>query len=123
MPVSPNPTTAAINRIRPVSVGKEDGTADVRLKTEKRMMEDVVRSFEALGIKALSLNDAHAKADDALQTELTDESLHIHKAFISAFQKGYPVYREALGTVIKVNRDEFVKVCRGRRSKLFRRIN
>ena len=52
LPVSPNPTTAAINRIRPVSVGKEDGTADVRLKTEMRMMEDVVRSFEALGIKA-----------------------------------------------------------------------
>ena len=49
------------------------------------------------------------KADDALQTELTDESLHIHKAFITAFQKGYPVYREALGTVIKVERDEFVK--------------
>ena len=109
LPVSPNPTTAAINRIRPVSVGKEDGTADVRLKTEMRMMEDVVRSFEALGIKALSLNDAHGKADAALQTELTDESLHIHKAFISAFQKGYPVYREALGTVIKVDRDEFVK--------------
>ena len=42
-------------------------------------------------------------------TELTDESLHIHKAFISAFQKGYPVYRDALGTVIKVERDEFVK--------------
>ena len=52
LPVSPNPTTAAINRIRPVSAGKEDGTADVLLKTEERMTEDVVRSFEALGVDA-----------------------------------------------------------------------
>ena len=34
LPVSPNPTTATINRIRPVSQGKKDGTADVLLKTD-----------------------------------------------------------------------------------------
>ena len=56
LPVSPNPTTAAINRIRPVSVGKEDKTADILLKTEDRMTEDVFRSFEALGIVATSLD-------------------------------------------------------------------
>ena len=50
LPVSPNPTTAAINRIRPISAGKEDNTADVLLKTEERMLEDVSRSFEALGL-------------------------------------------------------------------------
>ena len=42
LPVSPNPTTAAINRIRPISVGKEDKTADILLKTEDRMTEDVI---------------------------------------------------------------------------------
>ena len=109
LPVSPNPTTAAINRIRPVSAGKEDCTADVLLKTEDRMTEDVLRSFEALGVKVTSLDEAFQKADDALHTELEDEHLHIHKAFISAFQKGYPVYRDALGTIIKAERDEFVK--------------
>ena len=109
MPVSPNPTTAAINRIRPVSVGKEDKTADILLKTEERMTEDVFRSFEALGVDATSLNEAFQKADDALHAELTDESLHIHKAFIAAFKKGYPLYREALGTIINVEREEFVK--------------
>ena len=35
LPVSPNPTTAAINRIRPVSVGKEDGTADVLFENRR----------------------------------------------------------------------------------------
>lgn len=109
LPVSPNPTTAAINRIRPISVGKEDKTADILLKTEDRMTEDIFRSFEALGVVVSSLTDAFQKADDALNTELTDESLHIHKAFIAAFKRGYPLYREVLGTIIKVEQEEFVK--------------
>ncbi|WP_203246500.1 dynamin family protein [Sporosarcina beigongshangi] len=109
LPVSPNPTTAAINRIRPVSAGKEDGTADVLLKTEERMLEDVSRSFEALGVDVSELNEAYQKVDEALHTELQDENLHIHKAFVSAFQKGYPIYKNELGAIIKAERDEFVK--------------
>ncbi len=109
LPVSPNPTTAAINRIRPVSPGVEDKTADILLKTEERMTEDVLRSFEVLGVVVSSLEEAFKKADDALNAELTDENLHIHKAFITAFKKGYSVYRQALGTVINVKREEFVK--------------
>ncbi|MEK5070606.1 dynamin family protein [Sporosarcina sp. FSL K6-1508] len=109
LPVSPNPTTAAINRIRPVSTDKENRTADILLKTEERMTEDVLRSFDVLGVAATSLVEAFNKADDALNTELTDENLHIHKAFIAAFKKGYPIYSEVLGTIIKVEQEEFVK--------------
>ena len=109
LPVSPNPTTATINRIRPVSEGKEDGTADVILKTEDRMAEDVIRSFEALGVEVASLDEAFEKVDDALNAPLVDEKLQIHKAFITAFKQGYPIYRDALGTVLKTEREEFVK--------------
>ena len=109
LPVSPNPTTATINRIRPISPGKKDRTADIILKTQDRMMEDVLRSFEALGIFADTLEDAYQKVDGALNLELTDESYHIHKAFITAFKKGFPIYKESLGTVINVGREEFIK--------------
>ncbi|QUW22150.1 dynamin family protein [Sporosarcina sp. Marseille-Q4063] len=109
LPVSPNPTTATINRICPVGPGKEDGTADVILKTLNRMTEDVLRSFDALGIPVETLDDAFAKTDNALNTKLTDDKLHIHKAFIEAFKQGYLTYRGQLGTVLKVGRDEFVK--------------
>ena len=109
LPVSPNPTTATINRIRPVSQGKVNRTADVLLKTEERMTEDIIRSFEALGVRAISLNDAFEKADEALNAKLIDEGLHIHKAFITAFKQGYQTYCDALGTVINVEREEFVK--------------
>lgn len=109
LPVSPNPTTATINRICPVGPGKDDETADVILKTMDRMTEDVKRSFDALGISVETLDDAFVKTDEALNTKLTDDKLHIHKAFIEAFKQGYQTYRDDLGTVLKVQRDEFVK--------------
>ncbi|CAM3053382.1 dynamin family protein [Filibacter tadaridae] len=109
LPVSPNPTTAAINKIRPVSDDKEDGTADVMLKTVERMTEDVVRSFDILGVTVASLEEAFSKVDVALNLERVDENVHSHKAFITAFKKGYPVYKDVLGTIVKAERTEFVK--------------
>ncbi|KXH81971.1 dynamin family protein [Sporosarcina sp. HYO08] len=109
LPVSPNPTTAAINRIRPITKTKRNNTADVHLKSKETMTEDVIRSFDALGMPVSTLEVAFDKAQEAVQLELDDESLHIHKSFIDAFQKGYPVYKEALGTILNVERDEFVK--------------
>ncbi|MFD1203932.1 dynamin family protein [Sporosarcina contaminans] len=107
LPVSPNPTTAAINRIRPVAEGKEDRTADVHLKNEQQMTEDVALSFEALGEQISSLDEAYRLAEEVVQKELVDESLHIHKSFIRAFHKGYSTYSESLGQTMNVNQDEF----------------
>lgn len=109
LPVSPNPTTATINRIRPVTDEHKDDTADVLLKTDDRMTEDIVRSFEAIGIVVTSLEEAFDKVNEALTTKLVDEKLHIHKAFIAAFENGYADYRDQLGTTITAERDEFVK--------------
>ena len=61
LPVSPNPTTAAINRIRPVAAGKEDRTADVHLKSVRQMTEDVAFSFEALGVSVSTLDEAFSR--------------------------------------------------------------
>ncbi|AXH98912.1 GTPase [Sporosarcina sp. PTS2304] len=109
LPVSPNPTTAAINRIRPVSDVHVHNTADIHLKDEATMTEDVGLSFEALGIRITSLEEAYAKTDEALKQPLEDENLHIHKSFIQAFKTGYPLYTPALGTTLTVEREEFTK--------------
>lgn len=109
LPVSPNPTTATINRIRPVEEGKAHDTADVILKTEARMTEDVLRSFEALQISVTSLEEAHEKVQKAIDVTLVDERLQIHKAFIAAFGRGYDQYQKQLGNTIHVPREEFVR--------------
>lgn len=109
LPVSPNPTTATINRIRPIEEGKGHDTADVLLKTVDRMTEDIRRSFEALGIDVTSLADAYEKVDIAMNQTLTDEKQQMHKAFISAFSSGYEAYAKQLGTIIHVERADFVR--------------
>lgn len=109
LPVSPNPTTAAINRIRPVQPTKQHDTADVHLKTVERLTEDVARSFEALGFPIHNLETAVEKGNEVLATPLEDEGLHVHKSFIAAFLKGYPTYQAELGNVLTVGREEFVK--------------
>ncbi|KQY87824.1 hypothetical protein ASD24_08325 [Paenibacillus sp. Root52] len=70
LPVSPHPTTAAINRIMAPSGGAEHGTARVRMKTRNAFQEDLAYSFRLLGlgepeadwqkrVKSLSPQDIH----------------------------------------------------------------
>ncbi len=109
LPVSPNPTTAAINKIRPVSPEHPHETADVVLKTVEQMTEDIISSYGEIGVTVTSLEDAFNKAQQALDVELVDERLHVHKSFVRAFREGYPLFKDKLGTVVRANYEEFEK--------------
>lgn len=109
LPVSPNPTTAAINKIRPVSPEHPHETADVVLKTVEQMTEDIISSYGEIGVTVTSLEDAFNKAQQALDVELIDERLHVHKSFVRAFREGYPLFKDKLGTVVRANYEEFEK--------------
>lgn len=109
LPVSPNPTTAAINKIRPVSSEHPHETADVHLKTVQQLQEDIIASFGAIGLRVSSLEDAYHKTEEALAKKLENERLHVHKSFIRAFKEGYPIFKEQLGNTIRTNRVEFEK--------------
>lgn len=105
LPVSPNPTTATINRIRPVTKDHPHETADVRLKTVAQMTEDVRNSFKVLGVEVHTLEEAFAKAGTLSQEGSSEQQ--VHKSFIDAFQKGYPEFKEHLGETLRTNREEF----------------
>ncbi|TWT01021.1 dynamin family protein [Planomicrobium sp. CPCC 101079] len=105
LPVSPNPTTATINRIRPVSQNQPHETADVRLKTAAQLTEDVRNSFQALGISIATLDEAYKKAASMPAIEAAEQQ--VHKSFIAAFEKGYPTFQNKLGETIRANREEF----------------
>ena len=107
LPVSPNPTTAAINKIRPVTPEHPHETADVQLKTEEQLLEDIKSSYEAIGLSISSLDEALKRAEEGLQVQLKDERLNVHKSFIRAYSQGYPIYKSQLGQTIRVDRDEF----------------
>lgn len=105
LPVSPNPTTATINRIRPVSQKNPHETADVRLKTVQQMTEDVRNSFGVFGVKIQNLDDAYRKADKLPEAGGTEQQ--VHKSFIDAFRSGYSDFKERLGETIRTDREQF----------------
>lgn len=109
LPVSPNPTTAAINKIRPVSEDCPHETADVQLKTEAQLLEDIQGSYEAIGLHVSSLEEAFNRADEGIAVELSDERLNVHKSFIRAYKEGYNNFKDKLGTIVRANREEFEK--------------
>ena len=109
LPVSPNPTTAAINKIRPVTDEHPHETADVHLKTEAQLLEDIQGSYEAIGLTVSSLKEAFDRAQEGLAVKLTDERLNVHKSFIRAYSEGYESFISKLGTTIRANRHDFEK--------------
>lgn len=107
LPVSPNPTTAAINKIRPATPEHPHETADVVLKTQEQMLEDIRHSYEVIGLHVSSLEEAYEKVAEGLAVPLADERLNVHKSFIRAYEIGYPAYKNHLGETLRVNREEF----------------
>ncbi|WP_342578531.1 dynamin family protein [Psychrobacillus sp. FSL K6-2843] len=104
LPVSPNPTTAAINKIHPISKEHLHNTADVTLKSKEQLLDDVKFAFLQLGKNVISLEDAYEKAPSALSESAAEE---VHKSFVNAFYKGYPDVRNHLGEILNVDDQEF----------------
>lgn len=107
LPVSPNPTTAAITKIRPVTDQHLHETADVKLKTADQLFHDVQLSFKKVGLDVSSLEQAYDRATDVAKANFQEAGQHVHKAFIQAFFEGYPTYKNRFGSTLRVNRSEF----------------
>ncbi|MBO6244839.1 MAG: dynamin family protein, partial [Anaerovibrio sp.] len=58
LPVSPNPTTAAINMILPIDEDHPHGTVDIKLKSEKMLLDDLRRAFKPFNMSPASLKEA-----------------------------------------------------------------
>ncbi|MEG6586788.1 dynamin family protein [Dendrosporobacter sp. 1207_IL3150] len=108
LPVSPNPTTAAINRIKPISDSHHHGTVLVKLKEEGAMLEDVNR--------ALKMFDVHVDSLAAAKTKIEKINGHLEQlgtgektnyAFLQAFTRGYDAFSAQLGTVLNTTITEF----------------
>ncbi|WP_144547362.1 dynamin family protein [Bacillus sp. X1(2014)] len=109
LPVSPNPTTAAINKIKPVTENHPHGTVLVKFKDASAMLEDVNRSLKVFELQVADLEDASKKIDQImLQTGQEGGVLEkTHFAFLQAFMKGYASYGNLLGTVLETDVAEF----------------
>ncbi|MCQ6273950.1 dynamin family GTPase [Bacillus sp. V3B] len=108
LPVSPNPTTAAINKIMPVDSEHHHGTVLVKLKGYDTLMEDVNRSLAAFEMKANTLDDAVSFAQHVIGNRSNVDAFEkTHLAFLQAFVRGIDTYRNTLGETIHTNLTEF----------------
>ncbi|RSK53750.1 dynamin family protein [Bacillus canaveralius] len=108
LPVSPNPTTAAINKIKPVTTDEVHGIVNVKLKDAEALFYDVNRSLHFFDMKAADFEDALLLIGRLLTKETFNEAAEkTHLAFLTAFYKGFNEYADQLGTVIKTDLHEF----------------
>lgn len=98
LPVSPNPTTAAINKIMPVDKAHPHGTVLVKLKDEDMLLADVNRAFAAFGMKVNSLEEVGNYLGRALADSRVNRQRQ--KSFLRAFQQGYRHLSQDLGQVL-----------------------
>jgi GTPase Era involved in 16S rRNA processing len=108
LPVSPNPTTAAINRIVPPKEGWPHGMARVVMKTEQQVLADVQYSLQALGLepgdKAASL-----KRIASLRPGEVGARGKPHYAFLKAVSEGWADAEPLFGQELRADREAFAR--------------
>ncbi|GIN70110.1 GTPase [Bacillus sp. J14TS2] len=107
LPVSPNPTTAAINRICPPTAEYTHGTAVVSLKSEQDMLADVNKSLSYFDQSCLSLTDAYQRVLNLTIASNQNEKEKVHLSFLMAFQNGFLDHQQQLGQTFKTDMENF----------------
>ncbi|WP_138751014.1 dynamin family protein [Paenibacillus sinopodophylli] len=111
LPVSPNPTTAAINRLVPPTAEHGHGTARIVMKSRAAVEDDVRYSLALLGEKAGidQLPDAAAlmRAIDRLTPDSIGAGGRPHFSFLRAARAGWAMHEPLLGQQLSVDQAEY----------------
>ena len=108
LPVSPNPMTAAINKIKPIEPGYEHGKVIVKLKAAAVMLDDVNQAMQLFGFMASSLAEAATiaeKLDGNLGQQGAAEKTNY--TFLQAFARGFVSFSDKLGEALTATLADF----------------
>ncbi|RKN72397.1 dynamin family protein [Paenibacillus ginsengarvi] len=106
LPVSPNPTTAAINKIMPPSAEWPHGSVKVKMKSAEAIESDVLYSLNVLGDRAPDIGSALGLIEK-LSPDRVGPSGKPHYTFLKAVLKGWGEAKEALGRELRVDLEMF----------------
>lgn len=109
LPVSPNPTTAAINSVLPPDGDHPHGTALIRMKSEAELMDDLRHSLSMLGLPPEEIDspgEAALLLDKALQGSAPARG-RAHASFIRAAAEGYAAVKDKLGTAWRADQETY----------------
>jgi predicted GTPase len=107
LPVSPNPTTATINQILPVTEDKPHGTVIVQFKSEQALLEDMKAVYKMFHYEIATLEEALTKIDQIMKYPSPSGKQKTTFSFLRAVQKGYEAVANHLGEQLQVTLEEF----------------
>jgi len=108
LPVSPNPTTAAINKIKPVTTEHPHGTVIVKIKSADELLKELDRS---LGLFGKNTSDFERAIDEINSLKFEDSGYSAaektHYSFLQAFAKGCSDFKNSFGEMLSVDLESF----------------
>lgn len=106
LPVSPNPTTAVISRIAPVTEENKHGTVVITLKDEETLVDDLRAITKDLQPEYNSFNELIRWIKDNQLYEHT-ELTKTYQSYLLAVLNGYDERKEQLGKTVQITLEEF----------------
>ncbi|RLQ95155.1 dynamin family protein [Falsibacillus albus] len=106
LPVSPNPTTAAINRICPPTRDFTHGTAQVHFKSRENMLADVKRSLNIFNEDCRDFEDA-LEIIPKINMKKIEGKEKVHLSFLNAFLDGFLQHSKHLDEALKTDLEGF----------------
>ncbi|GGF09974.1 GTPase [Halobacillus andaensis] len=105
LPVSPNPTTATINKIVPPNEHYEHKSVLVKVKSEKELVDDL---FHATNESLTHQSTLEAAYETIAQwdEETLNQLVHQKKSFLQAFLKGYGKMKDHVGVEMEISWDK-----------------
>jgi predicted GTPase len=104
LPVSPNPTTAAINHLLPPTEQHPHGTLTVNMKSLDRLFADVSHAVNLLGYECHSMQEA-MRILDQIDTQAAVSRPHL--AFLQAVKSGWEQSAHLLGKSVQASYSQF----------------
>ncbi|TYR79992.1 GTPase [Priestia megaterium] len=103
LPVSPNPTTATINKIMPPTNQHQHKTATVLMKTKDQLLADINSSLQLFEKQVQTVEEALT----IIPSLVAKEELQLHLSFLHAVMRGYDNVKEVIGSNVEVTMDQF----------------
>ncbi|WP_048825202.1 dynamin family protein [Bacillus sp. B-jedd] len=108
LPVSPNPTTASICRIKPVDSQHHHGAVMVKMKDPSSLLADVNQALKSFTDEVGTLETALAKINELEKLPFTgDTAEKANLSFLNAFKMGFAHENEHLGKLLEADFDQF----------------
>lgn len=108
LPVSPNPTTAAINKIKPVTSEHPHGSVVVKIKDAAALLKEVERSLGLFGQRSTDLDNAIQQINNLKWDDNGFSAVEkTHFSFLQAFAKGFAHFNHQFGELLIVDLDSF----------------